>query len=751
MAIQFDSNRQTFTLLTQGTVYQMQIGPLGYLLHLYYGCRAEGCFDYLHLPRDCGFSPNPYELQADRGWSLDTMPQEFSGANAGDFRLSSVDVVAEGGVRGADLRYLRHEIRPGKYALKGLPAAAERQGECRTLSVTLSDAASGLEVELLYGVFPEHDVITRAARITNRGTEPIVLMKAASACLDLPFGDWELMHFHGRHTLERQAERIRVMNGIQTVASRRGASSHQHNPFVILCSPCATEEAGECYGLMPVYSGNHRTDVEMDQTGSVRAVAGINPEGFSWRLGPGESFDTPELLLSFSHEGLGALSRGFHRFLRGHLCPAGWPAEKRPVLLNSWEAMYFDFNAEKLLALARETKALGVDLLVIDDGWFGNRNDDHRSLGDWFPNPGKFPQGLKPLLEDINAMGLQTGLWIEPEMVSEDSGLYRAHPDWALAVPGRKPTIDRSQLVLDLSRPEVVDWLYGTFSALLRELPLRYIKWDMNRHLTDLYSHALPADRQGELAHRYVLGLYELLDRLTGEFPEVLFEGCAGGGGRFDAGILAWSPQIWCSDNTDPIARLSIQYGTSFAYPAETMGAHVSVSPNHQTGRSTPLGTRAAVAMSGTFGYELDPGKLTEGEKAEVRRQIARFRKWRGLIGTGDLYRLTAPGEKNHMAWQTVSGDRSETLLSLVVTAPEANPRPLHIRLRGLDPDVLYAPGEWEFSGNAAALTERAAEPLTGAALMYAGYTLPPMAGDYPGVQMLWKRVEKRNGGCRVE
>ncbi|MBR1566159.1 MAG: alpha-galactosidase [Oscillospiraceae bacterium] len=738
MSIVFDEKKKIFTLTTKNTSYQMQLGPLGYLLHLYYGRRAEGCFDYLHLPRDCGFSANPYELQDTRGWSLDTMPQEYSGSNGADFRLSSLEAETESGQVGADLRYVRHEIHHGKYALNGLPTAFDRVGECESLSITLSDAATGLEVELLYSIFWERDMLTRAARIRNRSDQKIRLRRAASACLDIPFGSWELIHFHGRHTLERQLERQPLLNGIQTIASSRGASSHQHNPFVIVCEPGANEDAGLCYGMMLVYSGNHRTDIELDQSGSVRVVSGINSEGFSWLMEPGQCFETPELLLTCSTDGFAKLSHTYHRFLRENVCRDHRGLSERPILLNSWEAMYFDFDEVKLLDLAREAKNLGMDMLVIDDGWFGHRDDDHSSLGDWTANPRKLPHGLKPLLKQITDLDLKVGLWVEPEMVSEDSELYRAHPDWALTVPGRKPAVGRNQLVLDLSRREIVDWLYEKLSGLLRELPLSYIKWDMNRHLTDLYSFTLPADRQGEIAHRYVLGLYDLLGRLTEEFPNVLFEGCAGGGGRFDAGMLAYCPQIWCSDNTDPIARLSIQYGTSFGYPASSMGAHVSTAPNHQTGRTTPLGTRATVAMSGTFGYELDPAKLTAEEREEIRQQLERFRALRGLIGEGDYYRLTVPGKSRFTAWQLVSTDQDETLLNVVLTDPEANPKPLHIKLKGLNPDTVYTLSEAVFFGCTAAMPTL---KLSGAALMYAGVTLPPMFGDTPSAQLVWHKA----------
>lgn len=735
MCIRYDA--RTFTLTTRHTMYQMGLGPVGHLLHLYYGPVAQGCFDYLQLPRDCGFSPNPYDLQEGRGWSLDTQPQEYSGEYTGDYRVPALRVETADGIRGAELRYVRHEILPGAYSIPGMPAAFGEGGE--TLSITLADEATGIEVELLYGVFPERDVITRSARIHNRGSQGVKLHKAASCCLDLPFGPWQLIHFHGRHTMERQMERRDLMNGIQTVASTRGASSHHHNPFVILTAPETTEDAGECLGMMLVYSGSHKTEIEVDQSGSTRMVMGIHDDTFTWELAPGETFDTPQTLLTYSDRGLTALSQTYHKFILHNLCRGRFPLAKRPVLLNSWEAAYMDISEEKLLSIARGAKDLGAELFVIDDGWFGSRDDDTTSLGDWFPNARKLPRGLGPLVRQIRDVGLKVGLWVEPEMVSENSRLYRAHPDWALTVPGRKSAMGRSQLVLDLSRQDVVDWLYETLSKLLRDNPIDYIKWDMNRNLADLFSRALPARRQGEVGHRYVLGLYDLLDRLTRAFPDVLFEGCAGGGGRFDAGMLAYCPQIWCSDNTDPISRLAIQTGTSYGYPTITMGSHVSASPNHQTGRRTPLGTRATVAMAGAFGYELDPAGLTEAEREEIRRQIAQFHRWEDLLREGDYYRL-GQGDR-FTAWMTVAGDKSQALLSLVLTQPESNPRPLHLRLKGLDPEGQYRIRTALFHGCSASLPHDPGRVFCGSALMHGGYTLPALLGDYPSAQIHFTKV----------
>ena len=756
MAIQFDAANRIITLHTRTTTYQMQIADTGHVLHLYHGRRIDdACLDYIHVLTDCGFSPNCHENRLRREVSPDILPLEYSAAGSGDYRTPALECVSAQGLVGADLRYVRHEIREGKYRLPGLPASFAEDSQAQTLSLVLDDAATGIEVELLYGVFDEADMITRAAVFRNRGNAAIRLDRAASLCLDIPFGaganggTWELLHLHGRHCMERMPERVPLMHGIQTVGSRRGASSHHHNPFVVLLASDATETHGECIGVMPVYSGNHRTDIELNQADAVRVVSGIGADLFGWQLDPGECFYAPEVILCFTDEGLEGLTHRYHDFLNQHVIRSPWRDRERPLLINSWESMTCDFDAEKVLKFAGEAAKLGVELVVLDDGWFGSRNDDNSGLGDWYANEAKLPGGLKPLSDAIHAMGMKFGLWIEPEMVNEDSDLYRAHPEWALAAPGRKPVTARNQLVLDMGNRQVVEYLYNVFSALIRENGIDYIKWDMNRNIADTYSATLPPHRQTEVSHRYMLSVYALMDRLTGEFPEVLFENCAGGGGRFDAGMLHYTPQIWCSDDSDAVERLTIQMGTAIGYPVGTMGAHVSACPNQQTGRTTPFGTRAIVAMSGTFGYELDPAHLSDDEKRRVRELGARYHRWYSLIHRGRYYRLTGlDGQSDHVAWAFVGRDGAQALVNLVVTRTHANTHGIHLRLRGLNPDWRYRLTELVVEGcdqpdgrylNDADIAHRA---VTGRCLMTAGITLRPMRGDYPGAQLLFERVE---------
>ena len=751
MSIRFDASSGLFTLETARTTYAMQVDDRSHLLHLYYGRRiGQGDLSALYPAADHGFSPDYYASRHTRGLSSpDVMPQEYTGCNTGDFRLCCLAVRDEAGALGAEFIYDSHRVEKGKYALEGLPAAHDEENEAETLVILLKDPVSGLELELLYGVFARQDIITRAARLRNAGTGSLRLEKVASVCLDLPFGQWDAIHFHGRHAMERQMQRNPLANSIQTISSTRGSSSHHHNPFVILCDHQTNEDTGLCYGVMPVYSGSFRTDIELDQTGLARLVTGIHDQNFNWLLEPGAVFTAPEVLLCCSGQGLGELSRCYHRFIRHNICRGEHRFARRPVLINNWEATYFQFNTDSICRIARQAAELGVEMLVLDDGWFGKRDDDNSGLGDWFVNEKKLPGGLSPLIEQVNALGMKFGIWVEPEMVSEDSDLYRAHPDWAFTLPGRDPAMGRNQLVLDLGRDEVVDYLVERLSTLLRENHIEYVKWDMNRNMSDVYSRVLPPERQGEATHRYMLGVYRLLETLTSAFPHVLFEGCAGGGGRFDAGMLAYFPQIWCSDDSDAIERLVIQHGTSFGYPVSTMGAHVSACPNHQTGRTTPLWTRAVVAMSGTFGYELDLGKLTDEEKEQVRAQIQVFKQHYDLIQDGRYYRLTNPTTDHRFtAWQFVSD--TESLVNLVLTHPEANARPLHIQLRGLEEDALYRVDSLCVYGSASTPeiagvkghTKGEGAVYSGSTLLYAGLTLPHLVGDYPSVQLHLTRLE---------
>ena len=723
MSIRFDSEARIFVLETAHTSYHMKVDALGHLLHLYYG-KTIGTGDLMQLyPRtDRGFSPDYYAYRTHRGVSPDLLPQEYTGCNVGDFRLSCLTVADSRGAFGADFTYVSHTVEAGKYQLTGLPCAHAEENDAETLIVRMQDETTGLTLELLYGVFAQQDVITRAARLTNHGDTPLRLDKAASACLDLPFGRWDLLHFHGRHAMERQLEREAVGTNIQTISSVRGSSSHHNNPFLILCQQDATETSGACYGVMMVYSGSYQMDVERSQTGLVRVVSGIQEERFAWNLKPGETFDTPEVILSFAAEGLTPLSQQYHRFLRRNICRGPWKDKRRPVLINNWEATYFDFNTEKIVKIAEKAASLGVEMMVLDDGWFGTRNDDNQGLGDWIVNCEKLPGGLDPLIGQINALGMKFGLWIEPEMVNENSQLYRTHPDWALTLPGRKPAMGRNQLVLDLSRPEVVDYLAEAIGKLLREHHIEYIKWDMNRSMADVYA--------GNLSYDYVLGVYDFLEHLCSRYPDLLLEGCSGGGGRFDAGMLYYSPQIWCSDNTDAINRTRIQYGTSFFYPVSAMGAHVSAVPNHQTGRVTSFHTRGVTAMAGTFGYELNPALLSDEEKQQIREQIKTYKKYETLINEGTYWRLSDPFTDEIAAWMSVSEQQDHALVSVVRLMAEANQATVYVRLRGLKPDAVY-------------LEEQSGRQYSGAALMHAGIPLPPFTREYEAYQFAFTELKE--------
>lgn len=712
-----------FTLQTKSSTYQMKEEG-GFLFHNYYGpVIGDVDMSYLVCPMDRGFSGQPQEI-VDRRFSLDTRLLEYSAYGTGDYRDYCLHAVYEDGSHVTDLRFVSYEVKEGKYALEGLPAMYQGEEKAETLEITLRDEYKNLEVVLYYSVFEDLDVITRACKIVNQSKEQVRLLRAYSMGLDFDNKDMDMLHFYGRHAMERKMERSPLQHGFQGVESRRGYSSHQQNPFVILCKQDANEEYGWCYGASFAYSGNFSIQAEVSQMDLTRLTVGIQDTQFEFHLEPGESFTAPEVILSFSENGLGQLSRNYHKAIRHNLCRGKYKTERRPVLINNWEATYFDFTPEKLVAIAKDAKELGIEMLVMDDGWFGKRDSDYSGLGDWFINEKKLKGGLKNLVEEVNKAGMKFGIWFEPEMISEDSDLYRAHPDWALTVPGRSFTRARHQLVLDFSREDVRTYIFDRMCEILESANIEYVKWDANRHLTDVWSAKLPADRQGEVFHRYILGLYDFLEKLTQRFPNLLIEGCSGGGGRFDAGMMYYHPQIWCSDDTDAIERLDIQYGTSFGYPISTVGSHVSVCPNHQTGRSVSMKTRGIVAMAGTFGYELDITRLSQEEKDMVKIQVEEFKKYYSLIQQGDYYRLTDDGRKSpYVAWEFAAEDGTEALLNVVTLRVRAYAMPYTVRINGLKPEAVY---EVEGTG----------EKYSGAALMNGGYLLPVIWDDYQSVQV---------------
>lgn len=720
-----------FSLSTNNSLYQMKIDEYGVLNHTWYGAQTSMDMSYIEDYPEISFSANLWDAERSRLYSLNDRLLEYPGGGISDFRLPALSVSVRDGSCALDLRYHSYEVTDNKYKLSGLPASFEGKGKVQTLKITMKDTVYDIYVDLLYGVFEEENIITRAVIVRNLTFFPLRIHKVMSACLDLPDSEYEVIHFHGRHAMERMMERTSVDHGAFSIGSRRGQSSHQHNPGLILARKNTTEVSGDAYGMLLVYSGSFLAEVEKDQLDQLRAAIGLGTEHFEWTVLPGEKFTAPEAILSFTEAGLGQLSRQYHEFIREHVIRSEFVHKKRPILINNWEATYFDFDGKKLLEIAETAHDLGIDLFVLDDGWFGNRHDDDSSLGDWMVNEEKLRMPLKQLVDRIHAMNMQFGIWIEPEMISEKSNLHHEHPEWVLRSPNRYPARSRYQLVLDMANPEVIDHLENVFAHLIEENGIDYIKWDMNRSISDFYSPSLSPAQQGEMLHRYMLGVYDLADRLTSRFPDVLFEGCAGGGGRFDAGMLYYFPQYWCSDDTDAHNRCFIQYGTSFFYPISATGSHVSAVPNHQSGRVTSLRTRAVVAMAGTFGYELDLSALDEKEKEEVIRQIADYRRKQELICEGDYYRLTDPNTQNVCAWSFVSKDKRKVLVQAVVFEHRPNAKKPQVVLQGLEENGWYrrkADGKL-FSGNA---------------LMKAGIFLPNELGTDMGYQIELERIEKK-------
>ena len=718
MSVTFNEEKKIFRLDTEKSTYVMGVSPEGFLGHIYYGDRLFMEADnYLLRMEEPPYTPSVNKRE--KSAFLDFFPMEYPTGGIGDYRESCLNIRNAAGNMGCELHYTGHEIYKGKKGLKGLPASFATEDEAETLEITLKDADLDLEVVLSYTAFEKENVITRSVRVQNQGKEDLRIEKILSACLDMDNENFSMLSLHGTWARERHIQTGELHYGKQVISSARGESSHQEHPFIALVTNGTEQENGKVYAMHFVYSGNFMAEIELCQFDNLRMTMGINPEEFSWLLTPGEEFQAPEVVIVYSENGLGAMTRSYHDFYRNHLIRSKFKYEKRPILINNWEATYFDFDTDKLLAIAKSAAEHGIEMLVMDDGWFGHRNDDATSLGDWFVNENKIKGGLKHLVDEVNKLGLKFGIWMEPEMISPDSELYRKHPDWAFAVPERTATLSRNQYVLDLSRKEVRDYVYECVHNVISSANIEYVKWDMNRQLTDIGSVEFTGDRQGELAHRYVLGVYELQERLVNDFPDLLLENCSGGGARFDPGMLYYSPQIWCSDDTDAIERLSIQEGTELIYPLSTMGAHVSDCPNHTVGRSTPFMTRAHVALAGTFGYELDITKISEEERAMIPEQVSMYHKYNDLVREGDYYRVASYRENGlYDCWMVVAKDKSEALVTYVQVLGRPNVHSRKIKLLGLD-----VAADYRLDG-----TEKV---YGGDLLMNAGMLIETMRGDY--------------------
>lgn len=715
--ITFPEDITMFQLDAKDTSYIFGVIDEGYLVHGYCGKKICGD-DLTYLLR---LTENPWVPKTnmrDKGTFMDATAFEYPCHGTGDYREPCLMVMDDEGMTATDLRYVSHKVYKGKPALEGLPATFANEDEAETLEITCIDKHTGLEAVLVYTVFNDLDVITRSVRLKNTGGAPLNVKRVLSMCVDFDNDGYDMITLNGSWARERCIERCRLHHGKQGIDSVKGESSHQNNPFMALVSRNADEDCGEAYGFNFVYSGNFFAQAEVTQHKYTRAVMGINHFDFNWLLEPNEEFIAPEVVMVYSDEGIGKMSRTFHDLYRQHLIRGEYRDKRRPILINNWEATYFDFDTDKLIGIAKEASKLGIEMLVMDDGWFGHRDSDNSSLGDWFVYEKKLKGGLKHLVDEVNKLGMKFGIWFEPEMISPDSELYRKHPDWAIQVRGREMTMSREQYVLDYSNKEVRDCVYGMMKNILDNANIEYIKWDMNRQLTEVGSTSLPKNRQRELWHRYVLGVYDLMNRLTTDYPHILLENCSGGGARFDPGMLYYSPQIWCSDDTDAIERLKIQHGTTICYPASAMGAHVSDCPNHTVGRSTPFSTRGNVAMVGTFGYELDVTRIPQEDRDAIPAQIAEFNKYSPIIRTGDQYRIGNVFEDNMWdAWIFVAKDKSEAVFTFVQVLGRPNYRSRRIRLKGLDPKSAYKNME-------------TGEVLNGCALMNSGIFVS-LDGDF--------------------
>ncbi len=691
MGIAVNQAGDTFHLYNQEISYIMKVLPNRQLGQIYFGKR-------IRIPEDCSYfletSSRPMSscvFDTDNRFSMEHIRQEYGVFGTSDYRMPATEVLQENGSRISEFCFREYRIQAGKPKLPGLPATyVENEVEAETLVIRLADRVTGLELELFYTIFAAGGILARSARFVNRGEQALHLQSAMSLCLDLPDKGYDMIQFSGAWARERYPKTRRLEQGTQSVGSIRGNSSHNHNPFMILKRPTADEFQGEAIGFSLIYSGNFLAQVEVDTYDTARVLLGIHPHCFDWKLDPSEEFQTPEAVMVYTDQGLNHLSQTFHRLYQKRLARGYWRDRVRPILINNWEATYFDFTEDKLVEIAEKARECGVELFVLDDGWFGKRCGEQAGLGDWVANPDRLKNGVTGLAQRIEDLGMKFGLWFEPEMVNKDSDLYREHPDWIIQTPGRRNSHGRYQYVLDFSRKEVVDRIYEMMDKILSEAKVSYIKWDMNRSITECYSAALPPDRQGEVYHRYILGVYDLYERLTSKFPQILFESCASGGGRFDPGMLYYAPQCWTSDDTDAVERIKIQYGTSYGYPVSSMGTHVSVVPNHQINRITPLDTRANVAYFGTFGYELDLNTLTADEQEEVKGQIAFMKQYRQLFQFGTFYRLQSPFEHNTSAWMVVSDDRKEAIVGWYRVLNGVNLPYGRLRLQGLSEDLPY-------------------------------------------------------------
>lgn len=729
MAVIYDNVLKTFHLKTKKTSYILKVLESSHLSHLYWGRRINSNnLDYLLEEQLWGsFLANTDNIGT---FQLEATSQEYPGYGSTDLRSPAIEIKFKDGTTATDFRYDGHKIYKGKSFLKGLPSTyVENDDEAETLEIYLRDELKNVKVILTYNVFEEFNAITRSVKVINESEDNVNVLRALSSSIDFKEDDFDFIHLSGAWARERHIVRTPLRSGMQSIESRRGASSHAQNPFMALARKGTDEQRGDVYGFSLVYSGNFLVDVEVDMYYNTRAQIGINPFDFNWLLEKGGEFQTPEAVLVYSPDGLTGMSHIYNNLYGKRLCRGKYRDKVRPILINNWEATYFDFNETNIKEIAKEASNLGIELFVLDDGWFGNRDDDTTSLGDWFVNEEKIKGGLGKLSKEINEMGLQFGLWFEPEMISPKSELYKKHPDWCIHIPGRNRSTAREQLILDLSREEVCDYIIETVSNVLKNASISYVKWDMNRNMSEIGSIGLPPERQRETAHRYMLGLYRILEEITTKFPDILFESCSGGGGRFDPGMLYYMPQTWTSDDTDAIERLKIQFGTSLVYPSAAMGCHVSAVPNHQVGRITPIQTRGVVAMAGNFGYELDITKLTKEEKDEIKDQVKIYKEIRETVQFGDTFRLLSPFESNEVAWMNISKDKGEVVVSYVKQYAEPNKWNKPLRLTGLDEEAKYKiVGEDTILG--------------GDELMNIGLIIPKLEGDYAAKQWILRKVQ---------